>query len=620
MSVWLTPDLKPIVGGTYFPPDDRYYGRPGFKTILTLIAEQWRTKQEEIENQGTKIMDALMKAVHASDSKDSTIPDSTSCASKLFELLDKSFDEELGGFGKAPKFPQPVNFGALFRVFYSDKDGEMGARALHMCLHTLTRMANGGIHDHISQGFHRYSTDRAWHVPHFEKMLYDQAQLAVAYCEAYQITKDSFFADVAKDIFQYVDRDLSHPAGGFYSAEDADSLPTALSEDKKEGAFCVWMWEELQELLAGGAVGKDGATLADVFCHYYGVKEGGNVDPMADPHDELKHQNILTVSSTVADTAAKYDMSVFDVSTALALCRHTLHQTRQLRPRPHLDDKMVAAWNGMMISACSVGGQTLADPSLTSRAVTVAHFLRQHMWVKDAGVLLRSCYTHEVDGVAQIPKPIEGFVDDYACVIRGLLDLYEACHDEQWLLWAQQLQEKQIELFWDEDDGGFFSSTLADPSIVLRIKEDQDGAEPSPNSVAALNLLRLAAMLNKPEWHQLAARMFCVFSYPLEKVPVAMPGMCSALHFYHSTPTQIIILGDHKATDTQTLVKTVHSTYQPNRVLLVTDGATSLGEGLGGVIKALEKLDGRATAFVCENFTCALPTNCPEKLKEMLSV
>ncbi|XP_005092543.1 spermatogenesis-associated protein 20 isoform X2 [Aplysia californica] len=619
MSVWLTPDLKPIVGGTYFPPDDRYYGRPGFKTIVKLIAEQWKEKRAEIEGQGTKILDALMRASHASEHQSATVP-AVTCTAKLYEMLDSSFDEERGGFGTAPKFPQPVNLGALFRLFHSEPNDETGARALHMCLLTLTKMANGGIHDHISQGFHRYSTDRTWHVPHFEKMLYDQGQLAVAYSEAYQITKDSLFADVARDIFAYVNRDLSHPAGGFYSAEDADSLPTASSSEKKEGAFCVWKFEELQHLLSGMVENQSIVSLADVFCHYYGVQEGGNVDPLQDPHDELKNQNVLIMTSSLEDTAAKFSLSVPEVMVALKKCQEILFQARQERPRPHLDNKMVSAWNGLMISGFAKGAQALSDPTLVTRAVGAARFLKENMFVSETGILLRSSYTSESDGVSQISKPIEGFADDYAFVIRGLLDLYEACYDEQWLEWAEQLQRKQNELFWDEEDGAYFSSAEGDSSIVLRMKDDQDGAEPSANSVSAMNLLRLAAMLNDRELHGKAERIFRVFSERLEKVPIAVPELASALMFYHATPKQIVVVGDKDSEDTQNLLKVVHSNFLPNKVLLLSSGQADsfVGHHLE-IISQLTKVDGQATAYVCENFACSLPVNSPEELEKQLS-
>ncbi|KAH9514406.1 spermatogenesis-associated protein 20 [Bulinus truncatus] len=616
MSVWLTPDLKLIVGGTYFPPDDRYYSRPGFKTILGIITKHWNEKREEIESQSTKILDALMRELHSSDHTSNSVPGKDAYL-KCFSMLKHSFDEEDGGFGSAPKFPQPVNINLLFRVYSKDPDSGVGVQALQMCLYTLTKMAAGGIHDHISQGFHRYSTDKKWHVPHFEKMLYDQGQMAVAYVDAYQITKDQEFADVAQDIFTYVKRDLSHPGGGFYSAEDADSLPTAASSHKKEGAFCVWEMKELEEHLSDKVADDSSVTLAEIFCHYYGVKDGGNVDPLQDPHDELKGKNVLLTSSTVEDTAGAFGLNIDAVEQALVKCRTILYEVRQLRPRPHLDDKIVAAWNGLMISGFARGGQALGDSGLTDRAIQAAKLIRQHMY--KSGRLLRSCYTSENKEVTQITVPIKGFVDDYAYVIRGLLDLYEACFDDSWLAWAEELQTKQNELFWDDEDGGYFTSPAEDNSLVLRLKNDQDGAEPSANSVSAMNLLRLFVILDKPEWSVMAERIFKVYAERIEKIPMAVPELISALLFYHSDKKQIVIVGEKEREDTKELISTVHEHYLPNKVLLVTDGKSDefLKENLR-TISSFQKLDDKATAYVCQNFTCSLPVNTSEELKKLL--
>ncbi|KAI8794825.1 spermatogenesis-associated protein 20 [Biomphalaria glabrata] len=615
MSVWLTPDLKPILGGTYFPPDDRYYNRPGFKSILEIIIKHWKDKQSDIESQGTKILDALMRHLHASDHANHSVP-SKEVFLKCLHMYKKSFDEEEGGFGSAPKFPQPVIFNLLFRIFNEDPTSGTGVQALQMCLFTLTKMSAGGIHDHICQGFHRYSTDRKWHVPHFEKMLYDQAQLAVSYVDAFQITKNSEFADVAQDIFTYVNRDLSHPEGGFYSAEDADSLPESSSDHKKEGAFCVWEKKELENHLSENVVKENSVKLADVFCHFYGIKEGGNVDPLQDPHEELKGKNVLIVSSTVEDTAAAFGLTTDTVTQALAQCISILFQVRQQRPKPHLDNKIVTAWNGLMISGFARGAQALSDPSLIKRAIQAASFVRQHLY--QSGTLLRSCYTTENKEVTQISVPIHGFVDDYAYIIRGLLDLYEACFDERWLAWAEELQVKQNELFWDEEDGGFFSAS-EDNSLVLRLKEDQDGAEPSANSVSAMNLLRLSAILNKPDWSAMAERIFKVYAERIQKVPMAVPELVSALVFYHSNRRQIVIVGDKESDDTRELIVTVHRHFLPNKVLLVTDGKTDefLKENLS-LMDSFQKLEDKATAYVCQNFTCSLPVNTSEELEKIL--
>ncbi|XP_070186193.1 spermatogenesis-associated protein 20-like isoform X2 [Littorina saxatilis] len=618
MSVFLTPDLKPIFGGTYFPPDDRYYSRPGFKSLLMLIAQKWKTNRSEIEEQGTAILDALMRGTHVTDHGDTEMP-TTEVLSKLYEMFEGTYDEEYGGFGKAPKFPQPVNFNVLFRFYNMKKDTEEGKTALNMCLNTLRMMAKGGIHDHIAQGFHRYSTDQVWHVPHFEKMLYDQGQLAVTYLDAYQITKEKIFAEMARDIFEYVNRDLSHPEGGFYSAEDADSLPTPQSKEKKEGAFCVWTWEELHSLLADKVPGQDSLTLADVFCHHCGCRKEGNVDPMQDPHEELKHQNVLMVKGSVEETAAKFDLEEEVVNDTLQKCRQILFEKRQQRPKPHLDNKMVSSWNGLMISGMARGGQVLGDPELTKRAVKAAEFLQTHLYDADTNTLLRSCYTAEDGGVAQISKPIGGFVDDYAFVVRGLLDLYEASLDPRWLEWCQKLQAKQDELFWDEEGGGYFSTADGDSSIVLRMKEDQDGAEPSPNSVSCMNLLRLSSFLDHPERSSRAERILHVFAKRLTTIPVAVPELVCALTFHLQTPKQIIIVGPQDADDTKAMLRAVHDCFIPNKILIWADGSKQgfLYEKLD-LLKSLNMVEEKATAYVCENYRCAAPTTSLQQFQQQL--
>ncbi|PVD38892.1 hypothetical protein C0Q70_01517 [Pomacea canaliculata] len=614
LSVWLTPCLKPIFGGTYFPPDNRYYNRPGFKTLLLLTADKWQRSRKEIEDKGTAIVDALEQGTQILKHEHEDLP-TIKAIYHLYEMLEKVYDEKYGGFGKAPKFPQPVNFNALLRFYNMERETEYGKKALNMCLHTLRMIAKGGIHDHIGQGFHRYSTDRIWHVPHFEKMLYDQAQLVISYLDAYQITKEEVFAKSARDIFEYVNRDLSHPEGGFYSAEDADSLLTADSEEKKEGAFYVWEWDELHSLLKDRVSGADSPLLAEVFCHHYGCEKKGNVDPLQDPHEELIHKNVLIVRGSVQETAVKFGMDEEKVNTALAKCHQILYQERQRRPRPHLDDKMVAAWNGLMVSGMARGGQVLGDATLTAHAIKAAEFLKTYLFIEESNTLLRSCYAGMEGIVTQLKRPIEGFADDYAFVIRGLLDLFECSQEIQWLQLAERLQFRQDELFWDEEGGGYYNSQSKDPSIVIRMKEDQDGAEPSPNSVACMNLLRLSNLLDNPSMQEKAVCILRLFSHHLDTVPVAVPELVSCLTFYLRSPKQIIIVGPSEGEDTKEMLHAVHSRFIPNKILVVTDGIAK--NCLHGKL-GLSTIDGKATAYVCENFACASPTNSLQDFEKQL--
>src|SRR5438046_36988 len=365
-----------------------------------------------------------------------------------------------------------------------------------MALFTLRKMAAGGMHDHIGGGFHRYSVDRYWHVPHFEKMLYDQAQLAVAYLDAFQITKDKQYASVARDILDYVARDMTSKEGGFFSAEDADSPVVGIDDPshKKtaEGAFYIWTKKEIDDALGDSA---------EVFDFHYGVQAHGNAPEGSDPHDEFRGKNILIERHTIADTAQRFrNTGILPVRPAgvspadqkredavrdlLKRCREKLFPIRAQRPRPHLDNKIIAAWNGLMISAYARAAQVLDDPRYLEIATRAANFLREQLYDSSRKILYRNYRQGRSD--------IQGFADDYAFVIQGLIDLYEASFDIEWLKLAIQLQETQDRLFFDEKNGGYFSTSGKDRSVFLRMKDDNDGAEPAASSVAALNLLRLS--------------------------------------------------------------------------------------------------------------------------------
>src|SRR5438309_2397849 len=392
MSVWLTPDLKPFVGGTYFPPDDRY-GQPGFKKVLERIATAWKENHEKIVEQGGKIVIALREsqAGAAGESKiDAKILDAA------YEQIARSYDPKEGGFGNAPKFPRPVTLNFLSRVYARDPKSEVGKRALEMDLLTLRKMAAGGMHDHIGGGFHRYSVDRYWHVPHFEKMLYDQAQLAAAYLDAFQITRDQQCESVARDILDYVARDMTSKEGGFFSAEDADSpvvaagglsaVASAKADDPghsktAEGAFYVWTKSEI-----GNALG----DAADIFDFHYGVQAHGNAPEGSDPHDEFRGKNILIERHTIAETAEHFKKTEEQIAKSLAQSREKLFAIRNKRPRPHLDDKIIAAWNGLMISAYARAAQVLDDPRYLEIATRAARFVRANLYDESRKILFRS--------------------------------------------------------------------------------------------------------------------------------------------------------------------------------------------------------------------------------------
>lgn len=619
MSVWLTPDLRPFIGGTYFPPSDRAR-RPGFKTVLTRITEQWQNNRASLESSGERILDALKKGTAVAANPGESPPLAPDVANRCFQQLAHSYEEEYGGFREAPKFPTPVNLMFLMSYWSVNRSTSEGVEALQMALHTLRMMALGGIHDHVAQGFHRYSTDSSWHVPHFEKMLYDQAQLAVAYITASQVSGEQLFADVAKDILLYVSRDLSDKSGGFYSAEDADSIPASGGPEKREGAFCVWTASEVRELLPEVVEGATGAaTQADVFMHHYGVKEQGNVTPEQDPHGELQGQNVLIVRYSVELTAARFGISVEKVNELLASARAKMAEVRKSRPRPHLDTKMLASWNGLMLSAYARVGAVLGDKATLERAVQAGNFLKEHLWDAEQQTILRSCYRGDKMEVQQISPPISGFLDDYAFIICGLLDLFEATQQTDWLQWAEELQLRQDELFWDDQGGGYFCSDPSDSTVLLQLKEDQDGAEPSANSVSASNLLRLSHYTGRQEWLHRSNQLLAAFSDRLTRIPIALPEMVQALMAQHYTLKQIVICGQRDTPDTTSLLATVNSLFLPHKVLMLIDGTADsfLCQRLPA-LSSMSQQGGVATAYVCQDFTCTLPVTDPQELRRLL--
>ncbi|XP_003961423.3 spermatogenesis-associated protein 20 [Takifugu rubripes] len=619
MSVWLTPDLRPFIGGTYFPPRD-HGRRPGLKTVLMRIIDQWTNNRSALESNGNKILEALKKGTAIAADAGTSPPFAPDVTKRCFQQLANSYEEEYGGFRDSPKFPSPVNLMFLMSYWCMNRSTSEGVEALQMALHTLRMMALGGIHDHVSQGFHRYSTDSSWHVPHFEKMLYDQAQLAVAYITASQVSGEQFYADVAKDILCYVSRDLSDKSGGFYSAEDADSLPHCGGTEKREGAFCIWTASEVRELLPDVVEGTAGsATQADIFMHHYGVKEQGNVSPEQDPHGELQGQNVLIVRYSLELTAANFGVSIEEVTNLLASARAKMAEIRKSRPRPHLDTKMLASWNGLMLSAYARVGAVLGDKALLERAVQAANFLQEHMWDPEQQTLLRSCYLGDDMELQQISPPISGFLDDYAFIICGLLDLHEATLQTEWLRWAEELQLRQDKLFWDDEGGGYFCSDPSDFTVLLRLKEDQDGAEPSANSVSAFNLLRLSEYTGKQEWLQKSERLLAAFTDRLTKVPIALPEMVRALMAQHYTLKKIVICGKRDSPDTVTLLATVNSLFLPHKVLMLIDGdEDSSLQQRHPALYSITQQDGVATAYICHNFTCSLPVTDPQELRRLL--
>jgi uncharacterized protein len=601
MSVWLTPDLKPFVGGTYFPPEDRW-GQPGFTKVLERIAAAWKQNREQISEQGTKIIAALEQGTAgAAADPESKLGRKTLDAA--YQQIARSYDAHEGGFGVAPKFARPVTLNFLTRMYARKPSSESGKHALEMDLFTLRKMAAGGMHDHIGGGFHRYSVDAYWHVPHFEKMLYDQAQLAVAYLDAFQISREPLFEKVARDTLDYVRRDMTAKDGGFFSAEDADSVVPDNPAKKAEGAFYVWDRKEIDAVLGASA---------GIFNFHYAVKAEGNVPSGGDPHGEFTRKNILIELGSLASTAKHFGKDESETEEALAAARETLFAFRAKRPRPHLDDKIITAWNGLMISAFARAAQLLDDAKYLEAATRAATFLSKELYDGSRRVLFRN--------YREGRSAVEGFADDYAFYIQGLLDLYEACFDVGWLRFAIELQETQDRLFFDPKTGGYFSGAGNDPSILLRLKEDNDSAEPAASSVAALNLLRLAQIRNDAGLYERAEKTIDAFAPQIGHFPSAMPQMLVALDLSLSTPRQIVIAGSPESADTRALIAEIHRHFVPNKVVLLADG----GEGQRYLEEKLEALrgmkpvKGKAAAYVCEDFTCKAPVTDPKALSDLL--
>jgi len=606
MSVWLTPDLKPFVGGTYFPPEERY-GQPAFKKVLERIATAWKQDHDKIVEQGNKIVEALRESQSAARGEEKI---GGSVLDAAYKQFDRSYDPKEGGFGNAPKFPRPVTLNFLVRFYARDPKSGSGKHALDMALFTLRKMAAGGMHDHIGGGFHRYSVDCYWHVPHFEKMLYDQAQLAIAYLDAFQITKDKQYEAVAHDILDYVARDMTSKEGGFFSAEDADSPVVAGIVDPghsktAEGAFYVWSKKEIDDALG---------EAAEIFDFHYGVQEHGNAPEGSDPHDEFRGKSILIERHTIADTAGHFKKSEGEIEKLLTRSGEMLFEIRGRRPRPHLDDKIISAWNGLMISAYARAAQVIDEPRYLEIATRSANFVRTKLYDPSRKILCRS--------YREGRSNTEGFADDYAFVIQGLLDLYEASFDVEWLKLAIELQQTQDRLFFDEKNGGYFSSSGRDESVFVRMKDDNDGAEPAASSVAALNLLRLSQINDDPKMPERARKTIDAFATILSQFPSGMPQMLVAVQNSLGKPRQIVIAGKKNSPETKALLKEVHRHFLPNTIVILADGVGGqkyLGEK-NEAIRAMSSVEGKPAAFVCENFTCKAPVTDSKQLSNLLEL
>ncbi|MHC4571105.1 MAG: thioredoxin domain-containing protein [Planctomycetota bacterium] len=578
LSVFLMPDGQPFYGGTYYPPTDRY-GRIGFERLLLILADAWSNKRQELVNSAGNLSKLLARPTSPVEKKKLSVE----MLEAGFGYFQNIFDPANGGFGIAPKFPQPTNLSML--LFYWHRTGQK--QALQMVEKTLDAMAEGGIYDHIGGGFHRYSTDARWIIPHFEKMLYDQALISKVYLQAYKVAKNEQYAATARQIFDYVLRDMTDAQGGFYSAEDADS-------EGKEGTFYVWDQKQIKSILD-----KDEA---EIFSAYYGITEKGNFE---------EGKTILNITASTEQLGKKFQKDPAALMDILANARFKIFTERQKRIKPHRDDKVIAAWNGLMISSLAYGGAVLQEEKYIRAAERAAGFILNTLHKNQR--LMR----YYRDG-----RAVElAFLDDYAFTIMGLLDLYEATFDAQWIIEAQELGDEMVELFADKKQGGFFLTGKDGEKLITRTKPDSDGAVPSGNSIAALALLKLGRLTMEQPFTEQGEKTLEAFSLRLEQSPGYLSVMLMALNFWLGPSQEIVIAGDADKSDTIQMLQLVRSKFLPNAIVLLHQQgeAGSAIEEVAPFIKSQTAAGGRATAYVCENYVCNRPVNKIEHLDKMLS-
>ena len=605
MSVFLTPDLKPFHGGTYFPPESRW-GRLGFIDLLREVSRRWGVDRQKLVQSAEAITRQLRQGERTPPA---AAVSGESAQQRTLAQFRQAFDSRNGGFGEAPKFPRPSELMFLLREHARTGSAE----AYDMVVQTLRAIAIGGMRDHIGGGFHRYSVDAGWRVPHFEKMLYDQAQLVLAYVEAAQASGERLFIDVAQETLDYVLRDLTGAAGGFLSAEDADSIPQELAgkpdAHKAEGAFYLWTVDELEELLGHEA---------EVVRRRFGVEPSGNAP--VDPQQEFVGKNLLYLARPIGVLATEAERPEGEIADILARARLRMFEARDKRPRPHLDDKVLTAWNGLMIAAfarttrvvggLSPDGRAAADRYLGA-AKRAASFIHDRMWQADPPALLRRYR----EGHAEI----DAYAEDYAYLIWGVLELFQADPDPAWLEWAVALQRRQDDLFWDEAEGGWFSTTGRDPRVLLRMKEDYDGAEPTPSSVSVMNLLVLTHLIENPLWTGRIERTLRLFAGRLEQAGRAVPMMAAALSTYLAGPEQVVVVRGAGVEGDLSLERAVAAKYLPfaTSLTLSPERQQALAATVP-MLAAMKPIDGAATAYVCRNFSCRPPATTVKELNDAL--
>jgi uncharacterized protein YyaL (SSP411 family) len=576
MTMFLTPAGVPFYGGTYFPPSDRY-NMPGFPRILASVAEAYRSQPDQVANTATAMLGELRRVGLAESSQDVSSIELTDSA---FRRVSANYDRANGGFGGAPKFPPAMNLEFLLHTHHRTGSVE----ALGMVEHTARKMAEGGMYDQLGGGFHRYSVDAKWLVPHFEKMLYDNALLSRMYLHLYQVNRNPDARRIAEETLDYVVREMTDAAGGFYSSQDADS-------EGEEGKFFVWSRVEVLEALGEG----DGK----LFCDYFDVTQAGN----------FEGQNILHITLSLQDIADRNKISVEELRTILNRGRQKLFALREQRIKPGRDEKVLTAWNGLMLAGFAEASAILDRPDYRKIAEANARFLLDRLQ-KD-GLLLR---TYK-DGQAKL----NGYLEDYACLIDGLISLYEATGELTWIRSAVSLADKMIEQFWDDNEGGFFFTGKSHEQLIVRSKEFMDNATPSGNSIATLSLLRLGLLTGNDDYRRRATAVLRLLADQIRRYPSAFGFALKALDFYLDSPLEVVLVGTSDPRLDQ-LIRTVWQTYLPNRVIALCREDHDQAEALIPLFTGRNTLDTEPTAFVCQSNTCQQPVHISEELAKQLAV
>jgi len=585
LTILLTPDKKPFFAGTYIPKNSGY-GRSGLIDLIKTVKDIWITNIDEILNSSEKIATALLQKSKLNSN--AIINDEL--LDRAFILLEEKFDKEYGGFGNSPKFPSPANFYFLLR-YYFDTNNE---NALDMVIQTLTEIRKGGIYDHIGFGFHRYSTDRKWLVPHFEKMLYDQALLTIAFTEAFQITKNEFLKETVYQTLNYVKRNLTSADGGFYSAEDADS-------EGDEGKFYLWTIDEVKEILKEDA---------DLIIEVFNLTQNGNY------FDEVKiestNKNIFHLKKSLEDIAKEKSIPLNELKEKVNSSLNKLYEVREKRIHPHKDDKILTDWNALMIAAFARAYQVFGEEEFLNSAEKGMNFILNNLKTKD-GFLFHRYRDSEAS--------INGFLDDYVFLIYALIELYESTFKIEYLKETLQLNEILLKHFWDENFGGFYFTSDFSEELLVRQNEIYDGAIPSGNSIAMLNLLRLSHFTENLDLQEKALQITKVFYDQFANMPMFYPQLLTAIYFYLSSPLEIIIVGDSNRIDTKEMVSMLHKNFIPNKIL-INKNSFDDNEKINKIfpfIKDYKMIDGKATAYVCKNFSCQLPTTDITKMIELIN-